>query len=55
MQDNANDMKFRERSLFGEKHPQTSLTDEQVKCILYELYVGETISNLSKIAILNNA
>jgi len=48
IQDNANDMKNRGRSLFGEKHPDALLTDEQVKNILYDLYYGKSIISIAK-------
>jgi len=48
IQDNANDMKNRNRSLLGEKHPDASFKDEEVKQILYELYLGKSIVSLAK-------
>jgi len=48
MQDNANDMKEKGRSLFGEKHPDASFTDEEVKLILNDLYSGKSIASIAK-------
>ena len=40
-------MKTRNRSLQGEKHPTSVLSDDHVRDILNELYIGTTISQLA--------
>ena len=40
-------MKTRNRSLQGEKHPTSVLSDDHVRDVLNELYIGTTISQLA--------